>query len=359
MDDVAASDILENLVSGVLRLGQDGRIRYLNPAAADLFATSPRHASGRHLAELLPLDENLAVFADRARRDGEPLSVAELDLVCGAPPGQRRRVACDILPLDDGQLQVEIQALDRRQLVAEETGLWRNHQAQRLLFQALAHEVKNPLSGLKGAAQLLAAETTDPAQREYLDIMLRETDRLRDLVDGLLGPARPPRYSRVNIHEVLEHVHGLLQPSQADTLAWRRDYDPSLPPLDADADQLTQVFLNLVGNAIEAVHGKGRIGLRTRVERRYTSGGRQHRLAIRIDIEDDGPGVAEHLHGSLFLPLVTGRADGTGLGLPIAQDIVQRHGGLIEWRSAPGNTVFSVILPVRRQADAIQGKDHD
>lgn len=359
MDDAAVSDILENLATGVLRIGQDDRVRYLNPAAADLLATSPRHARGRRLAELLPLDENLVVFMDRARRGGEPLSVAELELLCGAPPGQRRRVACDILPLDDGQLQVEIQALDRRQLVAEETGLWQNHQAQRLLFQALAHEVKNPLSGLKGAAQLLAAETTDPAQREYLDIMLRETDRLRDLVDGLLGPARAPRYSSVNIHEVLEHVHGLLQPSQADTLTWRRDYDPSLPPLDADADQLTQVFLNLVSNAIEAMRGNGRIGLRTRIERHYTSGGQQHRLAIRVDIEDDGPGVPEHLHGSLFLPLVTGRAEGTGLGLPIAQDIVQRHGGLIEWRSVPGDTVFSVILPSRRRPDATNGKNHD
>lgn len=355
---IPLEDILDTLVTAVLRLDAQDRIEYLNPAAADLLATSPRHARGRLLADIAPVDEQLSNYTARARNRGEPLAVAELDLACGPPPGHRRRVACDILPLESGAVQIELQALDRRQLVAEDAGLQENREAQRLLFQALAHEVKNPLSGLRGAVQLLATETTDPAQREYLDIMLRETGRLRDLADNLLGPARPPRLSTLNIHEVLEHVWQLLQPTFGEGVHWQRDYDPSLPELRADPDQLTQVFLNLAGNAVQAMHGTGRVCLRTRIERHHTATARS-RMAIRVDVEDNGPGVPDHLRASLFLPLVTGRAEGTGLGLPIAQDIVQRHGGLIEWRSEPGRTVFSVVLPLNESRNTHPENDHE
>ncbi len=350
-------DILENLVTAVIRVDGAGRVNFLNPAAADLLATSPRHARGRTLAELAPLAEDLLAYVERAARFREPLAVAELRVPCGPPPGQRRRIACDILPLESGEMQIELQALDRRQRAAEETDLWQNQQAQRLVIQGLAHEIRNPLGGLRGAAQLLAAQVSDPAQHEYLDIMLRETDRLRDLVDALLGPARAPRLATINIHAVLEHVCGVLQPA-APALTWQRDYDPSLPDLRADADQLTQVFLNLAGNAIDAANGTANATLcfRTRIERQYTSLGRRHRIAIRVDVEDNGAGVPAHLAESLFLPLVTGRAEGTGLGLSIAQDIVQRHGGIIEWNSEPGRTVFTVILPVA--TDATEGDEH-
>lgn len=335
----------------VLRLDAENVVRYLNPAAADLLETGQRHGQGRTLAELLPLDDQLHAYAARAREHGEPLAVAEMELVCGLPPGRRRRVACDLVPVDDGQaIQLELRALDRRQLIAEETGLWQNQQAQRLLFQALAHEIKNPLGGLRGAAQLLATEIDAPELREYLDVMLRETSRLRDLVDTLLGPARALHFEPVNVHAVLEHVRNVLQPAVPAAIEWLRDYDPSLPEIKGDADQLTQVFLNLAGNAIEALNQSGQLHIRTRIERQYTLAGRRHRMAIRIDVEDNGPGVPDNIREALFLPLVTGRANGSGLGLAIAQDIVQRHGGLIEWRSQPGETVFSVILPLQSAA---------
>lgn len=339
-------DILDSLVTAVLRLGGGGRVVYLNPAAADLLETSPRHALGRSLAELLPADEQLASFVQRAQQNGEPLALAELQLLCGLPPGRRRLVACDMTPVEgSNELQIEFQLLDRRLAIAEEGGVLQNQQAQRLLFQALAHEIKNPLSGLRGAAQLLAAEAGGAVPQEYLDVMLRETDRLRDLVDTLLGPARAPRFATVNIHAVLEHVRTLLGVELPSTVAWQRDYDPSLPDLQADADQLTQVFLNLAGNALEAIQGNGRLCLRTRVERHFLRG-QKHRMALRVDVEDNGPGVPNAMRASLFLPLVTSRADGTGLGLSIAQDIVQRHHGIIEWQSESGRTVFSVILPM-------------
>ncbi|HEX6929531.1 MAG TPA: nitrogen regulation protein NR(II) [Gammaproteobacteria bacterium] len=345
MSDTPYEDILEALVTAVLRLDGEDRIEYLNPAAAGLLEASPRHARGKTLADLLPVDETLAAYIARARHGREPLALPDIELAVGPPPGKRRQASCDILPLEAGRVQIEFQLADRRQLGFQEPGLPHDQRAQRLLFQALAHEVKNPLSGMRGAAQLLAAETTDPAHHEYLDIMLRETGRLRDLVDSLLGPARAPRLLAVNIHQVLEHVRGLLSPAN-DRIAWRRDYDPSLPEMRGDPDQLAQVFLNLMGNAVEALNGVGEIALRTRIERRLVIGASQHRSGMRIDIEDNGPGVPEALRGSLFLPLVTGRADGTGLGLSIAQDIVQRHGGLITWKSEPGRTVFSVLLPV-------------
>lgn len=356
MTNPALEDILETLLTAVVRIDAAARITYLNPAAADLLETSPRHARGRALADILPVDEALPGYVDRAITQREPLAVAEMDLWCGPPPGRRRRVACDILPLEgnDGA-QLELKALDQRQLAAQlaagESGLDRNLAAQRLLFQALAHEVKNPLSGMRGAAQLLAAEIAAPPQREYLDVMLREIDRLRDLVDALLGPARAPRLRATNVHELLEHVCGLLSADANATIGCERDYDPSLPELDADPDQLTQVLLNLVVNARDSLasdtaNRAPRILLRTRIERNALLAGRRHRLAIRVDVEDNGPGVPAALRESLFLPLITGRADGTGLGLAIARDIVERHAGAIEWHSEPARTVFSVLLPL-------------
>lgn len=339
-------DILDSLVTAVLRVDESSRVRYLNPAAADLLETSPRHALGRPLTELLPADEQLENFVHRAKHNGEPLALAELQLLCGPPPGRRRLVACDMTPVEgNSDLQIEFQLLDRRLAIAEEGGMLQNQQAQRLLFQALAHEIKNPLSGLRGAAQLLASEAGEAVPQEYLDVMLRETDRLRDLVDALLGPVRAPRFAAVNIHAVLEHVRTLLGLELPPTVVWQRDYDPSLPDLQADADQLTQVFLNLVGNALESMQGNGRLCLRTRVERHFIRGQR-HRMALRVDVEDNGPGVPDEMRASLFLPLVTSRAEGTGLGLSIAQEIVQRHHGIIEWHSERGRTVFSVILPL-------------
>lgn len=346
----ALDDILDSLTAAVIRIEDDGRIGYLNTAAVDLLETGARYAQDHDLREILPTDEHLVAYIKRARRNGEPLSIAELALTCGPPPGRRRLVACEILPLENGVVQVEIRILDRRRAISEENGVHLDRRSQRLLFQALAHEIKNPLSGLRGAAQLLASEAGESVPREYLDVMLRETDRLRDLVDGLLGPARAPRFGPVNIHAVLEHVRAILAVDLPSSLDWQRDYDPSLPELQADADHLTQVFLNLAGNAIEAMNGKGSLRTKTRVERHFIRGQR-HRLALRVDIEDNGPGVPKEVRGSLFLPLVTSRAEGTGLGLSIAQDIVQRHGGVIEWTSVPGDTVFSVILPLREEND--------
>ncbi|MGH8597184.1 MAG: nitrogen regulation protein NR(II), partial [Gammaproteobacteria bacterium] len=201
---------------------------------------------------------------------------------------------------------------------------------------------------IRGAAQLLERELGDARQREYTQIIIGEADRLRKMVDRMLGPGGQTHFVPCNIHEILEHVRQVVEIEASPRISVHRDYDPSLPILRADRDLLVQAFLNLLRNAVQAVNGnRGHINLRTRAERQHTIGSVLHRLVLRIDVEDDGPGVAAELIDSIFFPMVSGRADGSGLGLPIAQALVQRHGGLIEFTSAAGKTVFTVWLPVR------------
>ena len=205
-----------------------------------------------------------------------------------------------------------------------------------------------PAGGIRGAAQLLERELTEPQHREYTQIIIGEADRLRKLVDRMLGPRGQLHPADFNVHEVLEHVRQVVEIEAGRGVTIHRDYDPSLPNLHADRDLLVQAFLNLVRNAVQALgEAGGTITLRTRAQRKFTIGSRLHRLVIRVDVCDDGPGVDPSLADSIFFPMVSGRADGSGLGLPIAQSLVNRQGGLIDFTSAPGNTVFTVWLPIR------------
>ncbi|MBN2700917.1 MAG: PAS domain-containing sensor histidine kinase, partial [Methylothermaceae bacterium] len=216
------------------------------------------------------------------------------------------------------------------------------------LLRGLAHEIKTPLGGLRGAAQLLATELTDPALSEYTDVIIAEADRLKALIDRLLAPNQPPRMIELNIHQILERVSQVLA-AEYPTLAFRRDYDPSLPPIHGDPDQLIQAFLNIARNAAQALEGDGEITLRTRIKRRVTIRQQHHRQAVRIDIIDAGPGIAPELLDQIFYPMITSRPDGTGLGLSIAQTLVTRHGGMIECQSQPGRTCFSIYLPLENR----------
>ena len=201
-----------------------------------------------------------------------------------------------------------------------------------------------------GAAQLLERELADPELAEYTQIIIGEADRLKKLIDRMLSPELAPEMARVSVHEVLERVRALVAADLPPQLSIEYDYDPSLPDLWADREQLIQAFLNLVRNAVQSVDEAdcrpGRVLLRTRVRRRMTIAGRHHRLLVQVDVIDNGPGVPEHLREQIFHPLITGRSTGTGLGLSIAQSLVSRHEGCINFHSAPGNTVFSVLLPI-------------
>ena len=218
------------------------------------------------------------------------------------------------------------------------------------MVRQLAHEIKNPLGGLRGAAQLLERELLDPALREYTRVIISEADRLTGLLDSMLGPGRPPAKQLINVHELLERVYHLLRSEASEGVTVERDYDPSLPPLTVDPNHIIQAMLNLGRNAIQALSGghvqSPRLTLRTRAASNASVGAQRHRLVASIQFEDNGPGVLPEIRDTIFYPLVSGRSDGTGLGLGIAQDLVSRHGGLIEFDSAPGRTIFVISLPM-------------
>ena len=264
-----------------------------------------------------------------------------------------RIVDCRVSPLqlDRVSLLVEITDVTRRNQISRENALLIQHGAGRRMIRQLAHEIKNPLGGIRGAAQLLERQLDEAELREYTDVVISETDRLAGLVDTLLGPGGPPNKQPINVHELLEYVVRIIEAEDHRSLAIRRDYDPGLPLIDLDRDQMVQALLNLVRNAAAALEGQGTITLRSRAITNFTIGDTRHRVIASIDIEDDGPGIPPDLQDSVFYPLVTSRPEGTGLGLPAAQELISRHGGLIEFESRPGRTLFTVRIPLE-QGDA-------
>ncbi|MDX1455133.1 MAG: nitrogen regulation protein NR(II) [Gammaproteobacteria bacterium] len=354
LDDTPQSSLsVDTLVVAVLRFDASDRLIAMNTAAAALCGQSRRQARGRSVAELFPADATVSAALDRCRSDQEAVSLREHRLLLGLPPGQPETVMCEITPQDAGGTQLEILPLARFRRIEDENRLLQLNQSRQLFARGLAHEIKNPLGGMKGAAQLLAAELDDADQQEYLDIILRETDRLTRLVDRLMGPPGEPQRHPANIHEVLEQVIALVQLDSGGNLQLVKDYDPSLPDVRIDTEQMTQVFLNLLTNARHALLENDieqpRVTIVTRIERRLTLRDRHYRQALRIEVRDNGPGIASEIADSLFMPMITSRPAGHGMGLAIAQDIVQRHDGLIEWERRDNQTSFIVLLPVSHQ----------
>ena len=345
--------VLENLTTSTLLFDQELRLSYINPAGEMLFAASARQAQGLTLHELLPKATALVASVERALDSGHPYTERELRLALA--DGRIITVDCTVTPLLETKqptaLLVELLHVDRHLRIAREEHLLAQHQAARALVRGLAHEIKNPLGGLRGAAQLLERELPDEDLREYTRIIIQEADRLQNLMNRMLGPNSLPQKRDINIHEVLEHVRGLVRAEAAPGVRIERDYDPSIPTLRADPDLLIQATLNIVRNALQVLGEQGTIQLRTRALRQVTIGQRRHKLVVRIDISDDGPGIDPELIESIFYPMVTGRANGTGLGLSIAQSLVNQHGGLIECASRPGRTVFTILLPLDSSDD--------
>ena len=347
MRPIALDKVLENLHTTVMVLDDALRLRYINPAGEVLFAASAQRFVGLPVHELI-FDTELVQSLAQVLQTHNPFTERELVLNLGFD----NRVTVDLtaLPLQDDELGkgllVEMKQQDRHLRISREEGLLAQGNATRALVRGLAHEIKNPLGGLRGAAQLLERELHNEELKEYTHIIISEADRLQSLMNQMLGPNTLPSKRLLNIHEPLERVRQVVAAELSDKIALVRDYDPSIPDIYADLDQLIQALLNLVRNAAQAVGDEGRITLRTRAMRRYTIGHTQYRLVARIDIIDNGPGIAPEMRESLFLPMITGRAEGTGLGLPIAQSMINLNGGLIEWESQPGKTVFTVLLPV-------------
>jgi two-component system nitrogen regulation sensor histidine kinase GlnL len=340
--------LLDGVATCLVWLDGNGAVLHLNEPAEDLFGVSRSHAAGRSIRDLLKANAELDGVISRARAAGAQYSRRELPFEAGpaAPP---RTLDVTVTPFEEpghpGGVIVELADVTQHQRILRENALLTQLGGSRAMVRQLAHEIKNPLGGLRGAAQLLERQLKDPALHEYTTVIISEADRLAALVDALLGPGQPPRKEPVNIHELVQHVGHLLAAEAPNGVAIERDYDPSLPRLRLDRNQVIQALLNLGRNAIQAVGSRGRIVLRTRALTNASIGSRRYRVVASIQVEDDGPGVPVELKDTVFYPLVTGRQGGTGLGLAVAQDLVGRHDGLIEFDSRPGRTVFSILLP--------------
>jgi two-component system, NtrC family, nitrogen regulation sensor histidine kinase GlnL len=349
---LAGAEVLDTLVTSVFVLDRDLQVVYLNASAQTLLGLSPNQALGRRITDVARGAESLLPLFEHARQGGE--AVVQRELAWPAPGGIDRILDCAVtetaLGAEHGMLLLELEDITQHRRLTRENALLAQLGGSRLMVRQLAHEIKNPLGGLRGAAQLLERELLDPALREYTRVIISEADRLTNLLDCMLGPGRPPAKQVVNVHELLERVYHLLRSEAPEGVTVDRDYDPSLPALTLDPNHIIQAMLNLGRNAVQALSSdpalQPRLTLRTRVANNVGIGGRRHRLVASIQFEDNGPGVPSDIRDTIFYPLVSGRRDGSGLGLGIAQDLVSRHGGLIEFDSAPGRTLFVIYLPM-------------
>ena len=344
--------VLDGLQAAVLLVGPDRRVIFMNPAAEGLLETSRQRGCGRDVLDLVPMGMTLQ-GALISGEEGATTTLRE-EMLRGPLQAEAITVDCTVSPIDDGTegpcMIVELSQVDQVARMTRETTLQENQGAFSQVARALAHEIKNPLGGIRGAAQLLDSELSDKDLREYTRIITHETDRLNGLVDRLTGGYSAGEHESFNLHAVLEHVRKLTQVENPGGLEFERDYDPSIPDIVGDHAQMTQAALNIVRNAVQAMEGQGCIRLRTRVRRQCTIHHRRHRLAIEASITDTGPGIEPDLKERIFFPMVTGRPDGTGLGLALTREIISRHGGLITFISEPGQTSFTLLLPVEEKA---------
>jgi len=339
---------LDLLATAVLLLDRGRTIVYANPAAENLFELSKRQLTGRKPNTIFSDPAGLVYAIDKAVRSGA--SYAEQELELGVQGKPKLHLACTVSPVElrDVTLLLEFRHIDQQLKIAREERLQEQQQANRDLIRSLAHEIKNPLGGIRGAAQLLERELDRPPLIEYTQVIIGEADRLRSLVNRLLTPNRMPSYRRINVHEVLVRVKGVVQ-AEFPQVAFVLDFDTSLPDFDADPEQLMQAVLNIVRNAAQAVAGTTAgpaVRVTTRVARSVTLARKHHRLALAISVADNGPGIPETLRDRIFYPLVSGREGGSGLGLTIAQTFISQHNGTIECESEPGATVFTILLPL-------------
>ena len=345
---VAGYPGLELLSAAVLMLRTDERVTYVNPAAENLFELSRQKFLGHTPHEIFGDCPGLAGAVAKAVAGGSAYTEQEIEL--GAPGKSKLHLTCTVSPIEAGEatLLIELRHIDQQLKIAREERLLEQQQANRDLIRSLAHEIKNPLGGIRGAAQLLEAELPRPQLAEYTQVIIGEADRLQSLVNRLLTPSRLPTYRRTNIHELLVRVRSVVQ-AEFPAIRMEQDFDISIPEFEADPEQLTQAVLNIVKNAAQAVAtstGNPRIRITTRVARYVTLAKKRRRLALAVAVEDNGPGIPPAIRDKIFYPLVSGREGGSGLGLTIAQTFVAQHNGTIEWTSTPGQTVFTILLPL-------------
>jgi two-component system, NtrC family, nitrogen regulation sensor histidine kinase GlnL len=363
MNGKSENNGLELITTAVLMLGVEKEIVYANPAAEHLLALSRRQLIGLMLPQVFRDSERLNPALELALAHGASYTEHEIELhLVGKINGASRLVINCTASKIEGihfaaapQLLLELRHIDQELKLAREARIDEQNQANRELVRNLAHEIKNPLGGLRGAAQLLQHELSSPQLIEYTQVIIAEADRLQRLVNRLLTPHKLPRFVATDIHVVLDRVRQLMNNEFGKTHAISADFDVSLPEVEFDSEQMTQVFLNIARNACQssAEMDAPRVTLRTRIARQVVLAKRRHRMALEVAIIDNGTGIAHEHRDRIFFPLFTTRTEGTGsgLGLSIAQTFVSQHFGTIELESAPGHTVFRVILPFNHPTD--------
>jgi len=330
---------LESLATAVVALDETFVVRYANPAAENVLSTGAKSLNGQPFLQMFDEREALERTLVEAR-----ISHWDYSARNATYSRSQLHLSCVVARIDVPGLAllVELRPIERELRLLREERLLAEQQANRELIRNLAHEIKNPLGGLRGSAQLLERELEKPELREYTQVIIKEADRLQKLMDRMLTPHRAPRFQTVSVHEVLERVRSLVE-AEFDARI-ERDYDPSLPEIVGDREQLIQAVLNIARNAAQA--GAQNIEFRSRAVRQVTLLRRRYKLALELQIIDDGPGVPEEIRDRIFNPLVSGREGGTGLGLSLAQTFVQYHQGVVEFESRPGRTVFTILLPL-------------
>lgn len=356
--------LIDHLSTAVVQVNRELIIEYLNPAAEMLLAVSRKRIYGQDLGAAFREDEESINSLYAAIESGHPFTKREAEI----EQANGKKLFCDytVTPImgtinSTDSLLIELYPRDRMKRISLEDELIANHQTSKELVRGLAHEIKNPLGGIRGAAQLISRAFTDEALKDYTQVIIEESDRLRDLVDRLLGPRQLPKNASLNIHRVIERVKQLIQVESDGQIEIIRDYDPSIPEIIGDESQLIQALLNVTRNAMQALleqedNDYKQIRLVTRALRQFTIGAKRHRLVCRISIIDNGPGIPESLLKTLFYPMVSGRADGTGLGLSISQSIIHQHNGIIECQSHANKTEFNILMPIET---AVQGKEEN
>lgn len=350
---------LDLLATAVIVVDNADVLRHMNPAAENLLELSAAQAAGQNISAIFADYEVLAAALRYASKNN--CSFSEHDLAIAVSGRPRMHFNCTVTPIESGPMLdidgcvVEFRQIEQQLRIAREERVQDQSEANREFMRNLAHEIKNPLGGIRGAAQLLDRELDSPELHEYTQVIMKEADRLQALMGKLLAPHRLARPAQVNIHEVLERVRSVLGAEYHKSILVVRDYDVSLPALYGDQEQLIQAVLNVARNAAQALTESGtanaQITLKTRAARQVTLARKRYRHAIEVSIIDNGPGIPPEIGERVFYPLVSGREGGSGLGLTIAQNFVSQHNGTLTFESAPGRTCFTLLLPVAEAAE--------
>ncbi len=341
--------ILDTLNSSILCLDSKRCITYINATGEALFESSAASLMGRQFDSLLSQAEPSSILTKLTL---DSIAFTEHEAVITLAGGKAIIANYSIYPFEgqppNGELILEIRQLEHQAQFAQDAINQLQKQATQQLARGLAHEINNPLGGIRGAAQLLQRALDRPEWTEYTEIIISEVDRLQSLTSKMLVPGGKMQQKQVNILEVLEHIRKIIIAAEPERIILNRDYDPSIPEIRADRDMLIQAFLNIARNAVQAIDESGEITFRTRVGRQFTIGQITYPLVVQVDITDSGRGIPRDLGETIFLPMITDKANGSGLGLPIAQEIVSRHGGTIHLHSTDSGTTFSTILPMEK-----------